>query len=473
MPREDYEIGLIGLGTMGRNLLLNMSDHGFAVAGYNRTRSKLDALISEAGDREIRGAESIEELIGLLHRPRVIMIMVAAGKPVDSVIQQLSSRIEKDDIIIDGGNSHFLDTNRRFNELSGMGINYIGMGVSGGESGARYGPSLMPGGTLGAYERIRPVYESIAAHVNGDPCITYLGTGSAGHYVKMVHNGIEYAIMQLLAESYDLMKEGFSLTNDDLHEVFSQWNSQELNSYLVEITAAIFEQIDPLTGGYLIDYILDTAKQKGTGKWTSQDALELGVPTPSIDVAVTMRYMSARKDERLVASEILKERQNDFKGELKQAIDELRNAVYISMIISYAQGLDLLRAASEEYGYELDLEGTVKIWRGGCIIRAAMLENFRSAFQERPDLSNLLLDPGIAKIIGECEDDLRTTIQRSAGLGITTPGLMASYNYLKSYSRKRLPANLIQAQRDYFGAHRYQRIDSDETFHANWEDTKD
>ncbi len=473
MPREDYEIGLIGLGTMGRNLLLNMSDHGFAVAGYNRTRSKLDALISEAGDREIRGAESIEELIGLLHRPRVIMIMVAAGKPVDSVIQQLSSKIEKDDIIIDGGNSHFLDTNRRFNELSRKGVNYIGMGVSGGESGARYGPSLMPGGTLSAYERIRPVYESIAAHVNGDPCITYLGTGSAGHYVKMVHNGIEYAIMQLLAESYDLMKEGFSLTNDDLHEVFSQWNSQELNSYLVEITAAIFEQIDPLTGGYLIDYILDTAKQKGTGKWTSQDALELGVPTPSIDVAVTMRYMSARKDERLVASEIMKERRNDFKGELKQAIDELRNAVYISMIISYAQGLDLLRAASDEYDYELDLEGTVKIWRGGCIIRAAMLENFRSAFQERPDLSNLLLDPGIAKIIGECEDDLRTTIQRSAGLGITTPGLMASYNYLKSYSQKRLPANLIQAQRDYFGAHRYQRIDSDETFHTNWEDTKD
>jgi len=472
MPREEYEIGLIGLGTMGRNLLLNMSDHGFAVVGYNRTKSKLDALISEAGDREIHGAESIEQMIGLLRRPRVIMIMVAAGKPVDSVIQQLSSVIEKDDIIIDGGNSHFLDTNRRFNELSGMGINFIGMGVSGGESGARYGPSLMPGGTLSAYERIRPVYESIAAHVNGDPCITYLGTGSAGHYVKMVHNGIEYAIMQLLAESYDLMKVGFGLTNDELHQVFSLWNKQELNSYLVEITAAIFEQMDPLTGDYLIDYILDTAKQKGTGKWTSQDALELGVPTPSIDVAVTMRYMSARKDERLVASSILKKRRNEFKGELKQAIDELRNALYISMIISYAQGLDLLRVASDEYGYGTDLEGTARIWRGGCIIRAAMLENFRNAFQERPNLSNLLLDPGIAKIIGDYEEDLSTTIQRSSGLGIATPGLMASYSYLKSYSRKRLPANLIQAQRDYFGAHTYQRVDADETFHTNWEDAK-
>lgn len=472
MPREEYEIGLIGLGTMGRNLLLNMADHGFAVAGYNRTKSKLDALISEAGDRDIRGAESIEELIGLLRRPRVIMIMVAAGKPVDSVIQQLSSMIEKDDIVIDGGNSHFLDTNRRFNELAGMGIYFIGMGVSGGESGARYGPSIMPGGTLDAYERIRPVYESIAAHVNGDPCITYLGTGSAGHYVKMVHNGIEYAIMQLLAESYDLMKVGFGLTNDELHQVFSLWNSQELNSFLVEITAAIFEQADPIARGYLIDYILDTAKQKGTGKWTSQDALELGVPTPSIDVAVTMRYMSARKDERQVASDILRERRSDFKGEVKKAVDELKNALYISMIISYAQGLDLLRIASDEYGYGLDLEGTAKIWRGGCIIRAAMLEDFRRAFQERPNLSNLLLDPGIAKIIGEREKDLSTTIQRSAGLGIATPGLMASYNYLKSYSRKRLPANLIQAQRDYFGAHTYQRVDADETFHTNWEDTK-
>jgi 6-phosphogluconate dehydrogenase len=467
---SDYQcdIGLIGLGTMGRNFLLNMADHGFAVAGYNRTDDKVDQLLAEAGDRAIQGAKTIEGFVALLKRPRKIILLVPAGKPVDEVIKQLQPHLEAGDIIIDGGNSHFNDTERREKKLTKEKLHFIGMGVSGGAEGARYGPSMMPGGDESAYNQVKAIFEAAAAKVNGDPCITYLGRGSAGHYVKMVHNGIEYGLMQLLAECYDLMKNGLGLTNPELHQVFDSWNRAELNAFLVEITAEIFTQPDDRSGGWLIDSILDTAKQKGTGKWTSQDALDLGIPTPSIDVAVTGRYLSALKIERTAAAEVLPRPAVQFTGNREEAVSQLRNAFYAAMIITYAQGMTLLQAASAEYNYNLNLEDVARIWRGGCIIRAAMLEDFRRAYQARPDLPNLLLDPDLSAAIKAREQDLRLTVQRTAGLAVPTPGFMVALGYLDSYRSQRLPANLIQAQRDYFGSHTYQRIDAEGTFHTEW-----
>lgn len=467
---NDYQcdIGLIGLGTMGRNFLLNMADQGYAVAGYNRTDDKVDQLLAEAGDRAIRGAKTIEGFVALLKRPRKIVLLVPAGKPVDDVIKQLQPLLEAGDIIIDGGNSHFNDTERREKKLTKKKLRFIGMGVSGGSEGARYGPSMMPGGQESAYNEVREIFEATAAKVNGDPCIAYLGRGSAGHYVKMVHNGIEYGLMQLLAECYDLMKNGLGLTNPELHEVFDSWNRAELNAFLVEITAEIFAQRDDRADSWLVDSILDTAKQKGTGKWTSQDALDLGIPTPSIDVAVTGRYLSALKMERITAAEVLPRPTVQFTGNRDEALNQLRNAFYAAMIITYAQGMTLLQAASAEYNYNLDLERVARIWRGGCIIRAAMLEDFRRAYQNRPDLPNLLLDADLAAAIKAREQDLRITVQRTAGLAIPAPGFMVALAYLDSYRSERLPANLIQAQRDYFGSHTYQRIDAEGTFHTEW-----
>lgn len=468
MSNNKCQIGLIGLGTMGRNFLLNVADHGYSVAGYNRTENKVNQLLAEAGERKIEGAKTIEDFVKLLELPRKIILLVPAGNPVDSVIKQLLPLLDEGDIIVDGGNSHFIDTERREKKLTKAGFHFIGMGVSGGAEGARFGPSMMPGGDERAYDQLKDVFEAAAAKVNGEPCIAYLGRGSAGHYVKMVHNGIEYGIMQLLAECYDLMKQGLGMTNPEMQVVFQEWNESELNAFLVEITAEIFKQKDDKGDGWLIDSILDKAKQKGTGKWTSQDALDLGIPTPTIDVAVTGRYLSALKEERVAASQQFPRPTGQFEGNREDALSQLKNAFYVAMIVSYAQGMTLLQAASAENNYNLDLERVARIWRGGCIIRSSMLEDLRQAYRAQPDLPNLLIDPNIASALKEREGDLRLTVQRAAGLAIPAPGFMVSLAYLDGYRSQRLPANLIQAQRDNFGSHTYQRVDAEGTFHTEW-----
>jgi 6-phosphogluconate dehydrogenase len=465
---KNFEIGMVGLGVMGRNLALNMADHGHSVAGYDQDPSKIEALQDEAGDRRVQGAGDVEEFVELLRTPRAVMILVPAGPPVDSVIHDVLPYLEEGDLIIDGGNSHFPDTDLRAQALAEKGIQYLGVGISGGESGARHGPSMMPGGPRESYERVRPIFEASAAHVNGDPCVTYLGPGSAGHYVKMVHNGIEYGLMQLIAESYDLMKRGFGLSDDELHDIYALWNRQELSGYLMEITASIFARKDEATGGRLIDVILDAAKQKGTGMWSSQDAMELGVPVPTIDIAVAMRNLSAFEEERSAASRVLRGPDRRFQGDLWDSVGELRNALYAAMITTYAQGLAQLRVASQEHEYGLDLEAVARIWRGGCIIRAALLEDIRAAYKASPDLPNLLLDSDLGQAVVSRQEDLRAVVRTAADLAIPTPGLMVSLAYFDGYRSDWLPANLIQAQRDYFGAHTYERIDQKGTFHTQW-----
>jgi 6-phosphogluconate dehydrogenase len=454
---------------MGRNLVLNMADHGFSVAVYNRTIEKTREFIDQgAGSRDIRGSYDLKEFTSSLRKPRAILLLVNAGPPVDEVIQELLAYLEPADLVIDSGNSYFLDTNRRAKSLAEREILYMGMGISGGEYGARHGPSMMPGGPKESYERVRPILEEVAAKVKGEPCVTHLGPTSAGHYVKMVHNGIEYGIMELIAETYDLMKRGLGLTNDELHTVYDQWNRAELKSYLMEITANIFLQPDDKTGKRLIDVILDQAKQKGTGKWTSCDAMNLQVATPTINMAVLARDLSSLKAEREIASKVLKGPKIAFQRDRNVFIDQLKNALYASMIITYAQGMTLLRGASEAYGYGLNLEAIARIWRGGCIIRAALLEDLRAAFQAKPDLHNLLMDPRVAKEVVLRQGDLRTVISLAVKQGIPVPGLMSALGYYDSYRSGWLPVNLIQAQRDYFGAHTYERIDEKGTFHTQW-----
>jgi len=469
MSEQKYQIGMVGLGVMGRNLLLNMADHGYAVAGYDKDESKVKALANESAGREILAASEITNFVESLRKPRAVMMLVPAGAAVDSVIHDLLPHLEKGDLIIDGGNSHFTDTDRRAKEMDQKGLAYLGVGISGGESGARHGPSMMPGGHRDAYERIRPIFEAVAAHVNGDACVTYLGPGSAGHYVKMVHNGIEYGIMQLIAESYDLMKRGLGLSNDELHAVYNRWNQAELNGYLMEITANIFLQEDDKSNKRLIDMILAEARQKGTGMWTSQDAMTVQVPVPTIDMAVVMRNMSAYASERNEASQALYGPQASFQGERQAFIDQLRNALYASVIMTYAQGMAQLRTASSENHYDLDLEAVARIWRGGCIIRAALLEDIRRAFKTRPDLPNLLLDKKFGQAVISRQKDLRSVVQSAANWGIPIPGMMSALSYLDAYRSAWLPANLIQAQRDYFGAHTYERVDEEGVFHTQWE----
>jgi len=464
-----YEIGMVGLGVMGRNLVLNIADNGFAVAGYDKDPTKVQALRSETGERSIKGAESVQEFVSMLQKPRAVMMLVPAGPPVDAVIRDLLPQLESGDLIIDGGNSHFNDTDLRAKTLADKDILYLGVGVSGGEHGARYGPSMMPGGSLEAYQRVRPIFEAAAAHVNGEPCVTYLGPGSAGHYVKMVHNGIEYGLMQLIAESYDLMKRGLGLNDDQLHNVYSGWNRANLNSYLMEITANIFMHVDAKTGRRLIDLILDEAKQKGTGMWTSQDAMELQVPVPTIDVAVAMRNLSAFEDERQAASLALAGPEADLQEDREALIERRHNALYAAVIVTYAQGMAQLRKASETYAYDLNLEDVARIWRGGCIIRSVLLEDIRAAYRTRPDLPNLLLDPHLAEQVMERREDLRAVVRTAAAIGIPTPGMMVSLAYYDGYRSAWLPANLIQAQRDYFGAHTYERVDKKGVFHTQWE----
>jgi 6-phosphogluconate dehydrogenase len=449
-------------------MLLNMADHGFPGAGYDKDPGKVDTLQKESAEHDIHSVPNIKDFIDLLRRPRAIMVLVPAGPSMDSVIADLLPLLEKGDLIIDAGNSYFKDTNLRARNLTGKGIQFLGVGVSGGEEGARHGPSIMPGGPKQAYERVRPLLEAIAAKVNGDACVAYLGPGSAGHFVKMVHNGIEYAVMQLLAETYDLMKRGLSLSDDELREVYDTWNQGELNGYLIEITGRIFGKVDEKTGKRLIDEILDVAKQKGTGMWTSQSAMELQVPIPTIDLAVAMRDLSVFEKQREKAGEIFKRPIPPFAGDRKIFLDKIGHALYAAMIVVYAQGMAVLAAASDQYKYDLDLETVARIWRGGCIIRAALLEDVRMAYRNQPGLPNLLLAPELSQKVMAHEEDLRRVVCAAIELGLPTPCFMTALSYFDGYRSAWLPANLIQAQRDYFGAHSYERIDVKGTFHTNW-----
>ena len=468
MPHCD--IGLIGLAVMGQNLVLNMADHGFCVAVYNRTAARTEAFMREkAGDRPIVATYELKDLVAALKRPRVVMLMVKAGWPVDAFIEKLVPLLEPGDIIIDGGNSYFKDTERRHDELAEKGIHFLGVGISGGEMGARYGPSIMPGGPKEAYERVRPIFEAIAAKVDGEPCVTYIGPRGAGHYVKMVHNGIEYGDMQLIAEAYDIMHRGLGLNAEELHDIFAGWNQGVLSSYLIEITADIFTHKDDITGKPLVDVILDVAEQKGTGLWTTQEGLNLMVPTPTINAAVEARIISMYKEERERASQVLPgPKDKVWAG--NTFVDFIGDALYAAKICSYAQGFALLRKASQTYEYNLNYGEIARIWRGGCIIRARFLDDIRRAFADEPDLPNLLLAPFFRDALAQRHGALRRVVQTAAAMGIPTPAMSASLAYYDSYRSARLPANLIQAQRDYFGAHTYKRIDIEGTFHTEWEE---
>jgi 6-phosphogluconate dehydrogenase len=470
MGTTNSDIGMVGLGVMGRNLVLNMVEHGFTVTGYDKDPGKVQALLTEAGHGGAFGANTLEDFIVSLRSPRAVMMLVPAGPPVDAVIRDVLPHLQPGDLVIDGGNSHFKDTDLRQKTLAEKGILYMGVGISGGEYGARHGPSLMPGGPQEGYSRVGPVLEAVAARIDGSACVAYLGPGSAGHYVKMVHNGIEYGLMQLIAETYDLMKRGLGLTDDELHEVYQEWNRGELNAYLLEITANIFCEEDEKAGKRLIDVILDEANQKGTGRWTSQDAMELQVPAPTIDIAVAMRNLTVLKDERLAASRLLRQTGSHFQGNRETFLPQLREAFYAAMILTFAQGMAQMRAASRAYGYGLDLETVARIWRGGCIIRAGLLEDIRTVLRQEPDLPNLLMHPDLGKKVLGRRDKLQSVITTALELGIPCPGLMVCLAYFDSYRSAWLPANLIQAQRDYFGAHTYERIDEKGVFHTQWEE---
>ena len=463
------DIGLIGLAVMGENLVLNMAGKGFQVAVFNRTTARVDEFLSGAATKlPIKGTYSLAEFAAALERPRRVMLMVKAGKPVDDMIDQVLPFLETGDIIIDGGNSFFQDTRRRHTSLAAKGIRFVGMGVSGGEEGALHGPSLMPGGELAAYREIAPMFTKIAAQVADGPCCSYVGPDGAGHYVKMVHNGIEYSDMQLIAEAYHILRQAGGLDAARLQEVFSRWNTGPLDSYLIEITRDILAVIDPETGKPLVEMILDKAGQKGTGKWTSQNALDLGVPTPAITEAVFARCMSAVKEERVKAASVLKGPQGQWGGDREQLIQAVHDALYASKICSYAQGYALLRAAGEEYGWPLQFGEIALLWRGGCIIRARFLDKIRDAFAKEPSLPNLMLDPFFTEVLAKAQDPWRFVLKTCRDLGIPTPAFNASLDYYDSYRQAVLPANLIQAQRDYFGAHTYERVDRPGVFHTEW-----
>jgi len=465
----DCDIGLVGLGTMGRNLVLNMAGHGFAVAVYNRTTAKTrEFMDQEVGDRNIRAGYTLAEFVGHLQQPRAIIILVAAGPPVDAVIDELLPFLAPGDLVIDGGNSFFEDTIRRNKELSAKGILYIGTGVSGGEEGARRGPAIMPGGQPEAYKLVGPILTRISAQVNGEPCCTYIGPDGAGHYVKMVHNGIEYGDMQLISEAYYLMKNALGMQAAELHDTFAKWNEGDLDSYLIEITRDIFAKVDEETGQPLVELILDKAGQKGTGKWTSQSALDLGVPAPTIAEAVFARCISAIKEERVAASNQLKGPEGKYQGDKAAFVEAIREALYASKICSYAQGFALMREAGKEYKWDLQFGEIAKIWRGGCIIRARFLHRITEAFTKNPALANLLLDPYFKQIVEMAQANWRKVIATATELGIPVPAFSSALAYFDSYRRASLPANLIQAQRDYFGAHTYQRTDKEGTFHTQW-----
>ena len=462
--------GVIGLAVMGENLALNVERNGFPIAVYNRSREKTDAFMAErAVGKNVVAAYSLEEFVAALERPRKILIMVKAGAPVDATIEQLKPLLDEGDILIDGGNSLFTDTERRAKDLESAKFTFIGMGVSGGEEGALNGPSMMPGGTKQAYQYLEPILTKIAAQVDDGPCVTYIGPGGAGHYVKMVHNGIEYGDMQLIAEAYDLLRSVLGLNAAQLHEIFTEWNNTpELNSYLIEITADVFKKIDPDTGLPLVDLILDAAGQKGTGRWTVTDSLEIGVAIPTIIAAVTARIMSSYKTERLAAAQELPGPSAKFNGDAAAFVTKVRDALYCSKMCSYAQGMALLSKASDTYGFDLDLGECARIWKGGCIIRAGFLNKIKHAFDENPALPNLLLAPEFKQTILDKQNAWREVVATAATLGIAVPAFSASLDYFDSYRRANLPQNLTQAQRDYFGAHTYLRTDKEGVFHTEW-----
>jgi len=462
-------IGVVGLAVMGENLVLNIERNGFPVAVYNRTAERTRRFIEGRGTgKRIQATFTIPEFVEALERPRRILLMVQAGPAVDAVLGELKPHLTLGDIVIDGGNSFFRDTERRLQEMGGMGIRYLGMGVSGGEEGALKGPSLMPGGHEDAYRSLEPILTRIAAQVDDGPCCTYIGAKGSGHFVKMVHNGIEYGDMQLIAEVYDLLRHLLGLTPQETREVFAEWNRGELQSFLIEITERIVAFPDPDTGKPLVEMILDKAGQKGTGKWTTQCALDIGACVPTISAAVDARIMSAFKEERVVASQVLTGPPPRFAGSRHGMIDSLRQALYASKICSYAQGMAMLRLASQEYEYGLHLDEIARIWKGGCIIRAVFLDKIKKAFHLNPDLPNLLLDDGFREEVASRQEAWRQVVRIAIEAGIPVPAMSASLNYYDSYRRERSPANLIQAQRDCFGAHTYQRIDQEGTFHTHW-----
>jgi 6-phosphogluconate dehydrogenase len=467
---EKADIGLIGLAVMGQNLVLNMNDHGFIVAVYNRTTSKVDEFINGAAKgTKVFGTHSIEEFISKLKKPRRVMLMVKAGKPVDDFIEMLLPHLETGDIVIDGGNSNYDDSIRRTKYVESKDLLYIGTGVSGGEEGARHGPSIMPGGSTKAWEAVKPIFQSIAAKVDGEPCCDWVGENGAGHYVKMVHNGIEYGDMQLICEAYDLMKRGLGMSNEEMHRVFARFNKGKLDSYLIEITRDILGYRDE-SGAAMVDLILDAAGQKGTGKWTVISSLDLGIPITLVSEAVYARALSAMKDERVQAAKILKGPATKFDGDKEEFVNDIEEAMYAAKIISYAQGYMLLRAAAKEYKWNLNYGGIALMWRGGCIIRSVFLGDIRNAFQRHPNLTNLLMDSYFSAQVMAAQSAWRRVVMKATELGIPIPAMSSALSFFDGYRQERLPANLLQAQRDYFGAHTYERVDQPrgQFFHTNW-----
>lgn len=462
------QIGIIGIGVMGRNLALNIADKGFTIIGYDKDPGKVN-LLNQQGNSKARGSSSLQEFVSSLNKPRIAILLVPAGPAVDAVIQELVPLLEAEGLIIDGGNSHFIDTNHRQKSLQNTGIHFIGVGISGGEAGARLGPCMMPGGDKEAYRKAEPILTAAAAKANGEPCIAYLGPGSSGHYVKMVHNGIEYGLMQMIAETYEILKSGFNFSDDELHQVYYQWNAGRLQSFLIEITAQIFIKRDQ-DGKRLIDVILDVAKQRGTGMWTSQDAMNLQFPVPIIDMAVLMRDLSKFKHLwKLSQHQDLKGPSLKLNDKREDFLKKLESALYMGFILTYEQGMTLLKVASQNYQYHLNLETIAKIWRGGCIIRSALLEKVMQAYHQEPGLETLLKDAAISKELSRLQGDLRDVVIAAAQAGIPVPALMAALSYYDAYRGSWLPTSLIQAQRDYFGSHTYERIDKPGIFHTEWQ----
>jgi 6-phosphogluconate dehydrogenase len=466
------DIALIGLAVMGQNLIMNMNDHGYTVVAFNRTVSKVDEFLNDAakGRQTIIGAHSIEEMTALLKRPRKIMLMVKAGQAVDDFIETLLPHLEPGDLIIDGGNSHFPDTIRRTSYLESKGMLFVGTGVSGGEEGARFGPSLMPGGSVKAWPLIKDIFQAICARTpNGEPCCDWMGSDGAGHFVKMVHNGIEYGDIQLICEAYQMMKQGLGMSNQEMHDVFDEWNRSELDSYLIEITRDVLGYKDE-SGDYVVDKILDTAGQKGTGKWTSDSSLELGVPVTLIGEAVFARCLSAMKEDRVAASKILSGPPFRFSGDRKAFVEDVRQALLASKLVSYAQGFMLLEEAAKEYKWDLNYGGIALVWRAGCIIRSAFLGKIKEAFDRNPKLLNLLLDDYFHGVMERCQASWRRVVAQAVGAGVPVPAFTTALSFYDGYRCERLPANLLQALRDYFGAHTYERVDRPrgQFFHTNW-----
>ncbi|HMJ47031.1 MAG TPA: NADP-dependent phosphogluconate dehydrogenase [Ferruginibacter sp.] len=466
-----YNFGMIGLGTMGCNLVLNMNDKGFSVAGYDKDISKIEILNKLSTGKNIKGFPAIEEFLESLTIPRIIILLVPAGPIVDAVLFELQAELGEDDLVIDCGNSHFTDTQRRIDSLKESRIRFMGVGISGGETGARFGPSIMPGGDPGTYERVMPMFEKIAAVVKESPCAAYMGKGAAGHYVKMVHNGIEYALMQLIAETYHILKRA-GFTNPELHHLFDEWNNGRLKSFLIEITAAIFIQKDEPTGEYLLNRIADTAHQKGTGAWMSEDAMEIQSPIPVIDASVSQRILSSLKSQRIEASELYNnDNSNGIQINKESLAVDLEKALHFGFITTFAQGLAMLQQASGTHQYNIDIEKVTAIWRGGCIIRASILENILLAYKKQPHILNLMLSGEFSQILDASHDAVRKIIHYSFNSKIPVPAFAASLNYYYSYHSEWLPANLIQAQRDFFGAHTYERTDMEGSFHTIWSET--